>query len=105
MADGPPSRAVAGPEAVAHDGQLVRGGAAREGFESPVDELDLVGGYMYMWVCSSGRADASSYVSCTCTCTGTCTGTCTEARLTQTQTLTRTLTLILALTCISKNSR
>jgi hypothetical protein len=46
VADDPPSRAVAGPEAVAHDGQLVRGGAAREGFESPVDELDLVGGYM-----------------------------------------------------------
>ena len=40
------SRPVAAPETVGHDGQLVRGRAAREGFEAAVDELDLVGGYI-----------------------------------------------------------
>ena len=40
------SRPVAASETVGHDGQLVRGRAAREGFEAAVDELDLVDGYI-----------------------------------------------------------
>ena len=43
------SRPVAAPaETVIHDGHLVRGRAAREGFKAAVDELDLVDGHMDM---------------------------------------------------------